>query len=98
MPYQMHYPWWWYNRPGSPGWHPPGDTQKFIERREEDAPLNPDPVPWSVAFLVSAVSSKAAAANMTNKTAAAQIMAAADQAIAVRTTEAGSQAQNRAVV
>lgn len=42
----------------------------------------PDPIPWSVAFLVSAVSSKVAAANMTNETAARQIIMAADQAIA----------------
>ena len=42
---------------------------------------NPDPVPWAVAFLVAAVSSKAAAANMKNKTAGHQFMAAADQAI-----------------
>jgi hypothetical protein len=41
----------------------------------------PEPIPWSVAFLVSAVSSKAAAANMTNKAAAQQIIASADQAI-----------------
>jgi hypothetical protein len=45
--------------------------------------LTPDPVPWAVAFLVSAaVRSKAAAANMTNQTAAQQIGVAADQAIA----------------
>ncbi len=43
--------------------------------------LNPDPVPWSVAFLVSAVSSKVAAANMTNKAAAQQFIATTDQAI-----------------
>jgi hypothetical protein len=40
-----------------------------------------DPIPTSVAFLVSAVSSKVAAANMTNKPAAQQIIAGADQAI-----------------
>jgi hypothetical protein len=44
--------------------------------------LNPDPVPWSVAFLISAASSKAAAASMSNKAAAQQFIAAADQAIA----------------
>jgi hypothetical protein len=44
--------------------------------------LNPDPVPWAVAFLVSAASSKAAAANMANKVPAEQIIAGADQAIA----------------
>ena len=47
-----------------------------------DDVVNPDPVPWSVAFLVSAVSSKAAAGHMTNKAAAQHIIAAADQAIA----------------
>jgi hypothetical protein len=42
---------------------------------------NPDPVPWSVAFLVSAASSRAAAANMKNKDAAKKFVAQADQAI-----------------
>jgi len=42
---------------------------------------NPDPVPWSVAFLVSKVISKEAASNMTNKAAAQQIIANADEAI-----------------
>ncbi|HXW21134.1 MAG TPA: hypothetical protein VEK35_11570 [Roseiarcus sp.] len=41
----------------------------------------PDPVPWSVAFLVSAASSKAGAANMSNKDAAQKIIAQANQAI-----------------
>jgi len=44
--------------------------------------LNPDPVPWAVSFLLSAASSKAAAATMTNKAAADQIVANADQTIA----------------
>jgi len=44
--------------------------------------VDPDPVPRSVAFLVSAVSSKEAAANMTNKVAAQQVIAAADATIA----------------
>lgn len=44
-------------------------------------PLNPDPVPWAVEFLLSAISSKAAAANMTNREAAQQIIATADRAI-----------------
>jgi hypothetical protein len=44
--------------------------------------LNPDPVPWAVEFLVSAASSKAAAANMANKVAAEEIIAGADQTIA----------------
>ena len=43
--------------------------------------INPDPVPWSVAFLVATVTSKEAAANMTNKEAAQQIIAAATAAI-----------------
>jgi hypothetical protein len=42
---------------------------------------NPDPVPWAVAFLVATVTSREAAANMTNKEAAQQITAAADAAI-----------------
>jgi hypothetical protein len=41
----------------------------------------PDPIPWAVAFLVSAVSSKVAAANMTNQTASQQFVTAAEQAI-----------------
>ena len=41
----------------------------------------PRPGHFSVTFLVAAVSSKVAAANMTDKTAAEQIIAAADQAI-----------------
>jgi hypothetical protein len=57
---------------GNPRW--PGDDV-FPQ-------LNPDPVPWAVAFLLSAASSKAAAANMANKVAAQQIIAGADQAIA----------------
>jgi len=51
-------------------------------RHGEPERNNPDPVPWSVAFLVSAASSIQAAANMTNKSAALQIIAAASQAIA----------------
>jgi hypothetical protein len=52
--------------------------------RGEDS-IHPPPVPWSVAFLVAAVSSKAAAVHMTNSAnnpAAQQIIAAADNAIA----------------
>ena len=44
--------------------------------------LNPDPVPWAVSFLVSAASSKAAAATMANKAAAQQIINGANRAIA----------------
>ena len=53
---------------------------KFMETPHREIP--PDPVPWSVAFLVSAVSSAQAAANMTNKSAAQQIVAATNQSIA----------------
>src|SRR5262245_49405552 len=84
--------------PGGPGWWPPvsypwggghGPVAQFSERRETPVPSpwrtlpgNPDPVPWSAAFLISAVSSKVAAENMTNKAAAQNIIAAADQTIA----------------
>ena len=86
-----------YPVPGSPGWWPPvtypwssggSGIAHFSERREGPEPIpwnaaqNPDPVPWAVAFLVSAVSSKVAAANMTNQTAAKQIATNADQTIA----------------
>lgn len=43
---------------------------------------HPRPGHFSVTFLISAVSSKVAAAYMTDKTAAEQLIAAADQAIA----------------
>jgi hypothetical protein len=75
-----------YPVPSSPGWWPQttypwgsgnSGIAVFSERRE-----NPDPVPWAVAFLVSAVSSKVAACNMTNQTAATQIATSADQTIA----------------
>jgi ABC-type glycerol-3-phosphate transport system substrate-binding protein len=60
----------------------PGYTPNFRRRTASDfdeaGPISGE----AVAFLVSAVSSKAAAANMTNKAAAQQIIAAADQAIA----------------
>jgi len=57
-----------------------GSTHPTSEARDR-LRGNPDPVPWSVAFLVSKVSSKEAAANMTNKAAAQQIIADADEAI-----------------
>lgn len=47
-----------------------------------EPPSEPDPSPWSVGFLVATVTSKEAAANMTNKEAAQQIIAAADKTIA----------------
>jgi hypothetical protein len=43
---------------------------------------NPPPSPWAVRFLVSAVTTKVAAANMANKAAAQQVVAAADASIA----------------
>ena len=83
MPFRIVYPHWMYY----PGPFPPvitlPDTTKLMEvRHGESERNNPDPVPWSVAFLVSAASSIQAAANMTNKSAAKQIIAAANQAIA----------------
>jgi hypothetical protein len=63
-------------------WTPPGQIGNPRWPGNDVFPqLNPDPVPWSVQFLLAAVSSKAGAANMTNKDAAQQIIAAADQAI-----------------
>jgi hypothetical protein len=64
--------------PSQPRGH---EDTHFIEQHEGSPRSNPDPVPWSVAFLVSAVSSKEAAANMTNKVAAQQIIAATDSSI-----------------
>jgi hypothetical protein len=65
--------------------HIHNDILGRIDRRDEVS-SNPPPSPWtverSVAFLVSAASSKVAAANMTNKNAAPGIIAAADGAIA----------------
>jgi hypothetical protein len=81
--------------PGGPGWWPPitypwtnpkNPAPKFYFS-EQRGPVpdprreGPDPMPWAVAFLLSAVSSKVAAANMTNQTAAQQIIAGANQAI-----------------
>jgi hypothetical protein len=60
----------------------PPPPSALIERHEESPWNNPDPVPWSVAFLVSAVSSKEAAVNMTNKESAQQIIAATNASIA----------------
>jgi hypothetical protein len=57
-----------------------------VEQDMGAAGMNPPPEPWlvpyAVRFLVSAVSSKVAAANMANKGAAQQIIAAADASIA----------------
>ncbi len=93
MPIVIPGPWLWDHLKNPFGKPPPG---VIFERRSPHgqignpwwggsdigSELNPDPVPWSVAFLVSAVSSKAAAASMSNKAAAQQFIAAADQAIA----------------
>jgi hypothetical protein len=43
--------------------------------------FNPDPVPWAVAFLVSAASVKETASTMANKAAAEQVVATASAAI-----------------
>jgi hypothetical protein len=71
--------------PDYPGPTPPiiiPDHTKLVEARHgEPERNNPDPIPWSVGFLVSAASSIQAAANMTNKSAAQQIIAAANQVI-----------------
>jgi hypothetical protein len=67
------------------GWAGPGHPQWPASHEAHLRSINPPPVPWlehSVAFLVAAVSSKVAAANMTNRAAAQQIIATADQAIA----------------
>lgn len=64
-----------YSGPGHPAWPP-------LIQGEERRAWPPDPVPWSVAFLVSAVSSKAAAEHMSDKAAAQRIIAAADASIA----------------
>jgi hypothetical protein len=72
----MHYPYSYYY-PVRPR------ATMLMEAPHRDSPQSsPDPVPWSVAFLVSAVSSAQAAANMTNKAASQQIIAAANQTIA----------------
>jgi hypothetical protein len=77
---------WWPKGGDDSGWGTPSPgviyARAFHEQGERSVRVNPDPVPWAVAFLVAAVSSKAAAANMTNKAAAQQFMTAADEAIA----------------
>lgn len=60
----------------------PTPPRSLIERHEGSLRDKPDPVPWSVAFLVSAVSSREAAANMSNKAAPQQIVAATNASIA----------------
>jgi hypothetical protein len=85
MPYFPNIGWVfppWY--PQQPGWvlGPPRETKLMETPNRESVGANPDPVPWSVAFLVSAASSIQAATNMTNKGAAQQILAATNQAIA----------------
>ena len=77
---------WWPKGWKDGGWGTPSPGVIYArDPSEQDGRSlrgNPDPVPWAVAFLVAAVSSKAAAAHMTNKTAAQQLTAGADQAIA----------------
>jgi len=70
--------------PGHP--HTPVAYHRRAEQSYEPNPspwsvLNPDPVPWAVAFLVATVSSKEAATNMTDKEAAERIIAAANATI-----------------
>lgn len=72
---------WLYEREREAGTAPPTPS-RFHRRGGPSSEFNPDPVPWSVAFLVATVNSKEAATNMTNKEAAEQIIAAADETIA----------------
>jgi hypothetical protein len=71
---------WLYERELASGDAPRTPT-RFRRRGEPSPELNPDPVPWAVSFLVATVTSREAAANMTNKEAAQQIIAAANAAI-----------------
>jgi hypothetical protein len=71
---------WLYERELASGDVPRTPT-RFRKRGEPSSELNPDPVPWAVAFLVATVTSREAATNMTNKEAAQQIIAAANAAI-----------------
>jgi hypothetical protein len=73
--------------PQRPSWFPKdphSPTEFLFSGPDPNRPRYPRPgiSPFSVAFLVSAVSSKVAAAHMTNKEAAQRIATAADQAIA----------------
>jgi hypothetical protein len=63
-----------YSGPQHPAWPQP--------KHEQLLRTEPDPVPWSVGFLVSAASSKIAAEYMSDKSAAQRIIAAADASIA----------------
>jgi hypothetical protein len=71
---------WLYEREREAGTAPPTPT-KFRKRGEPSSGLNLEPVYSAVAFLVTTVSSKEAATNMSNKDAASQIIAAANKAI-----------------
>jgi hypothetical protein len=71
-------PWAKWPYPPSPWGSNGGGGRYFARTIERDGPI---PNPWSVAFLVSVVSSKVAAENMTNKTPAQQIIPAADASI-----------------
>jgi len=65
----------------NPGFQLPQPKSIFDRRREQSEPGD-EVVARAVAVLISAVTSKAAAANMTNQAAARQISAAADETIA----------------
>jgi hypothetical protein len=71
---------WLYEREREAGKAPPTPA-RFHKRGEPSSDLNLEPVYSAVAFLVTTVSSKDAAANMSNKEAAQQIIAAANAAI-----------------
>jgi hypothetical protein len=71
---------WLYEREREAGTAPPTPS-KFHKRGEPSSGLNLEPVYSAVTFLVTTVSSKEAAANMSNKEAAEQIIAAANEAI-----------------
>jgi hypothetical protein len=83
---------WGYSGPQHPEW--PNPIRSLLFHNPFEGPFGysgpqhpqwPDPAPRAVAFLVSAVTSKAAAVHMTNSAnnpAAQQIIAAADSAIA----------------
>ncbi len=71
---------WLYEREREAGKAPPTPT-RFHKRGDASSDLNLESVHSAVAFLVTTVSSKEAATNMTNKEAAQQIIAAANATI-----------------
>jgi hypothetical protein len=86
---QPGYGGWWYSKWVGSGatpdlrWRNPGQIGNPQGGGSDVFPQfeNPDPVPWAVAFLLSAVSSRAAAAHMTNQEAAQKFIAESDRAI-----------------